>query len=612
MQAWAWGALAVTLAALWASGLGAGFRRGGVEVERAPVVFAAALVGAGVLAQLLPLPAALVALFSPTADRLLLAALPEYGAGGWRPLTLDLPGTLDALLKGGSYLLAFLLAARLGRLGRARPLLVVLVALGALETLYGLFRVYHGQGAILGVPTPSNPTRASGTYVSPTHLAGLLGMAIPAALGLAALIPRGRPVPERGGLRLRLLALATDPSTPQRLLFLFAAVVMAVGLAATLSRGGVLACLFGVAALALALTTRPGRGRARAGLVIGLAASAAALWVGSIGVERLMTRFLKISEEWGPSAANRLAFALDTARIGASFPLSGFGAGGFEAVYPHFQSVHAPGRVLSHAHNDYLELLAELGLPLFTALALGVGLTWVRAWRSARRPDRALGGATAVVCLCALLPLAVHSLVDFNLRIPANALWASALLGLAWGAARRRGAAWIRPRTRARRRLGGAALLLALVALGGGGVLRGMSDWAAEPFVGRSQGDSRPVAVQLGAIERGLALWPWRADLHAKRARLIWRRARLAQREAARAAARELLDPERTLAATEELVVDALTAARLGATAPARGAALEALGELGAARRLTPASLRHAELAGRIARLAGAAPAARR
>jgi O-antigen ligase len=90
-------------------------------------------------------------------------------------------------------------------------------------------------------------------------------------------------------------------------------------------------------------------------------------------------------------------------------------------VYPRFETFY-DGLVVDHVHNDYMELLAEMGL--LGALCGGAFL-WI-LFRDARKSFAAEQGhfsraihAAAITSVCGLL---LHSLVDFNLHIPSNAL----------------------------------------------------------------------------------------------------------------------------------------------------------------------------------------------
>lgn len=102
-------------------------------------------------------------------------------------------------------------------------------------------------------------------------------------------------------------------------------------------------------------------------------------------------------------------------------PVAGCGLGSLVAVYPRFETFY-DGLVVDHVHNDYMELLAEMGL--FGALC-GAVFLWI-LFRDARKCFAAEQGhfsraihAAAITAICGLL---LHSLVDFNLHIPSNAL----------------------------------------------------------------------------------------------------------------------------------------------------------------------------------------------
>ncbi len=116
-------------------------------------------------------------------------------------------------------------------------------------------------------------------------------------------------------------------------------------------------------------------------------------------------------------------------RMAGDSPLVGTGWGTFGAIYPVYETIPLEGR-LTHAHNDYLEALAEMGGVGFLLL-LGLVL-WpladaFRTWSARRHPGIKGLGLGGFVAAAALL---VHSLTDFNLHIPANAVLFSVVLAL--------------------------------------------------------------------------------------------------------------------------------------------------------------------------------------
>ncbi|MBX3466797.1 MAG: O-antigen ligase family protein [Planctomycetes bacterium] len=438
---WAWTTALVTMAI---AGLAAA-AAGGAPVAAAPLLRWAAPAGAVVVLQLTPLPVGALEVVAPANAAALAQALPErVAAGEWLAASLDRPGTVEAALKAALYLLAFFVAARTASTPRrARALLVALLVLGAFQAFYGLVEQFAGAGRIFAWSRPAGvvKSRAAGTYVNPNHYAALLAMAITAAVALAtAGLGALGPLP-RGRWRAA-LAVATHPEAPKRALVAFTVVVLAAGLAGSLSKGGILSAMLGIAGAA-ALFARA-RGVA---LVVPLAAAAVALGGAAAGLARVLERFrgLTLDGAADPSLAARLSYTLDTLDLAWRSPLLGVGAGAFEAA---FLRAHPQVVGLEHAHADYAQALAELGVPAAAALLVGLVLTARQVVRGAAEPERR---RLALTCLVALVPLATHSLVDFNLRIPANALWAAALLGAAWGlAAQAAGSALARRARRAR------------------------------------------------------------------------------------------------------------------------------------------------------------------
>jgi O-antigen ligase len=143
------------------------------------------------------------------------------------------------------------------------------------------------------------------------------------------------------------------------------------------------------------------------------------LWLGGVDLaERLAS--VHNGTRADLSGATRLTIDHDALRIFAQRPLMGWGLGVFGVIYPSFSSLSTNLKV-GMAHNDYLQLLVEMGAVGF------VILLWflVALFRSAlRKLNHASSTTNAAVTLAALLGVSgilVHSLVDFNLQIPANA-----------------------------------------------------------------------------------------------------------------------------------------------------------------------------------------------
>ena len=121
-------------------------------------------------------------------------------------------------------------------------------------------------------------------------------------------------------------------------------------------------------------------------------------------------------------------FSGTLAGIGEFFPL-GSGIGTFPEVFRRFQPGDV-GQFVNHAHNDYLEWLFEGGLAA-AAIVLVVLAAYLRRWPQLWRSDRwSQLRFLQVASGISLLLLGLHGLIDFNLHIPANAIYFAFLAGL--------------------------------------------------------------------------------------------------------------------------------------------------------------------------------------
>jgi O-antigen ligase len=106
----------------------------------------------------------------------------------------------------------------------------------------------------------------------------------------------------------------------------------------------------------------------------------------------------------------------------------GSGVGSFQQVYPQYEDPAAvTSTFVNHAHNDYLEIALETGIPgvlLVVTFLLWWGSRAVPIWRSAAVDRYALAGSIASAAIL------VHSLVDYPLRTAALSTIMAASLAL--------------------------------------------------------------------------------------------------------------------------------------------------------------------------------------
>ena len=309
----------------------------------------------------------------------------------------------------------FALAARCCADRRSRRLLgAAIVASALFQALYGAPLRLAGSSAIWGVETPLAALRLRGTFVNPNHLALYLETAIAVALGWTYWAWR------RG---------AREPTAERRLAKVGPPAIVASALVAALaftgSRAGLVAAAGGAGvALLLAARGRASRLAVAAAAALALLAAAGAL----IGFDEAYGRLFATSAD-DASGRARLAAAADTLSLARRFPLTGAGLGAFATAFPLVQRRGLDG-FWRHAHDDWAELAATtgvVGLALVAGGLVALGGALARSWR---RNERSEERAAVLAATAAVVAVAIHSVFDFGLTLPANAWTLAVLAGL--------------------------------------------------------------------------------------------------------------------------------------------------------------------------------------
>jgi O-antigen ligase len=309
-------------------------------------------------------------------------------------------------------------------------LLAVLLVGGIAESLVGAVQF------VLRIGPPSFDVggffRAYGTFGQPNPFGGYLEMVMPLALALAYTGPAAASAgPTAAGVRRPWLAALAAAA--------FAAT--AAAMAMSFSRGAWLGALVGLAAMMLA-----GGRRTTAAVLLALLVGTLVALLGSFEVlpawaaERIggMTRFFGVfdvrnvrpdAENW--AIVERMAHWQTAFEMWLSRPWLGVGIGQYVEAYPEFM---LPGWAdpLGHAHNYYLNALAEVGLPGLLVY-LSVVLSWlVLAVRRLTGAATPLGRGVAIGVLGVLAATSTHNLFD-NLYVSGMNVHLGLLIGLLAG-----------------------------------------------------------------------------------------------------------------------------------------------------------------------------------
>jgi O-antigen ligase len=294
--------------------------------------------------------------------------------------------------------LVFLMTQSFTRTSHWRGYIWFVMSLGFFVSIFGILQYLTFNGKLYWARVMHYGGIPFGPYVNRNHFAGFAELAIPVALVPLAL---GKVRRER--------------------LFLVAlfALVPIIALLLSASRGGIVSFAVQLVILVLLMLVR--RIRSRYMILGGLVVLTAVLAVSWIGVQQVLQRFQGM-QSLEVTGGKRNAMRQDTWHLFLNHPIAGAGLGTFEMVFPPYDTLY-DGKVVNHAHNDYVELLAETGVIGGVLCAWYLGLVLFTSLKHLADPANSFGSALNLSGLIACCGILVHSVVDFNLHIPANALF---------------------------------------------------------------------------------------------------------------------------------------------------------------------------------------------
>jgi O-antigen ligase len=318
--------------------------------------------------------------------------------------------------------------------------------MGFLLAVFGIIQKFTWNGRIYWFRENTQGGSPFGPFVNRNHFAGYMELVIPLSLGLLVTQFPNFAFSQSGSWRYRLSAWESYFSKSALLIFFI--VIMISALFLSLSRGGILSFLFSLVFFIFLLSSKRINWSWRLGKFspqswvskqspnlrflhfyfltsVFLFSILFLLW---LGIDPVLERLATLSSPTR-AAQKRAIVWQDTWEMSKDFPLLGTGLATYQYIYPAYKTLPHQ-QFFEHAHNDYLELLAEVGFIPFVLLIGAVFYLWVnmvKGWHKRKNPY--IRGMVAGI-LAATLALLLHSMGEFNFRIPSNALLFSLMLGL--------------------------------------------------------------------------------------------------------------------------------------------------------------------------------------
>ncbi len=423
--------LVLSMGAIWTARM---IRDGRIQFERTPFTILILSFLVLILFQMLPLPLNMIKLLSPAAYSVYNDAASALNLQvGWRTISLNPGATREEFLRLLTYAILFwILLNHLRERKQIERVVVTIISIGFFLAVFAIIQKYSSNGKIYWIRETAQGGEPFGPYVNRNHFAGYMEIAIPLTIGY--ILAQSPLRTDRLSIRERLL-LWTSQHTSKSILLLFAAIFMGAALLLTGSRGGLIS-FAGSMVFFIIMTVMKRTMRSR---VVRLALACcglvliAAVWIGGHSAFLSLERLEKTFQE--PSTEERAILWRDTLRMSNDYMRFGSGFNTFEEVFPAYKTSTAQ-MIFQYAHNDYLQLLAEGGIVPF-GLVMWFIVMWYRevTARWLKRHDP-LAAYLALAGMTAVFAMLIHSLTDFNLHIPANAIVTVTVLSITLNAAR--------------------------------------------------------------------------------------------------------------------------------------------------------------------------------
>ncbi|MBI3475460.1 MAG: O-antigen ligase family protein [Acidobacteria bacterium] len=315
------------------------------------------------------------------------------GSTAYRHITYSL-----LLLYASFGMLVFVATQNLKRSSQARSLAKIICGYGLVVASFSLLQGIAPNGKLYWIWPLEQGGLIYGPYVNHNHYAGLMEMLVPFPL---------------------VLALSRHTEGNRKLVVAGIGALMAGTIFLSGSRGGMLA--FAAEMIVLAILLRK-RGDWKQHVALGLFLAVVIGFLIWLGGNKLSHRMASIESETRQELTGgvRVTIDRDCLRMLRERPFLGWGLGTFPVVYPQFRSFYTSFFV-NQAHNDYLQLLVETGIPGFAIAIWFLFLTFRRARAKLKNWTDTVNGTLTVAALLGCGGILIHSFLDFNLQIPANA-----------------------------------------------------------------------------------------------------------------------------------------------------------------------------------------------
>lgn len=313
------------------------------------------------------------------------------------PFSADIYSTIQSLAKASTYFcIIFCFLTAFQSLKHKYLFLLFFCFTGFAISFFAIIKMIMQQFGLFNFTWYE---KGFGPYINRNHYAGYINMVIPACWALIAM----------------------SHERSKKILGLFFVIITASSLFLSLSRGGILSFFFsGFFTLLFIYKLKDDSHRNRRVLnFIGLFCIFLLLWwIGIDPVLKRMSTVLHFPDE--PSFISRFRWSINGLGLIKDFPFFGTGLGTFKYV---FAACKTDPRqyFVDYLHNDYIQFIIECGMVSFSIFLFYVYKYFKTALLQLKHIGPGKNQRYLWACsFSTAIALGVHSIVDFNMHIPAN------------------------------------------------------------------------------------------------------------------------------------------------------------------------------------------------
>ncbi|MBL0141371.1 MAG: O-antigen ligase family protein [Betaproteobacteria bacterium] len=391
-----------------------------------PVFALLGLYGLVVAVDSVPMPREWVEVLSPASARTWAVTDILGIKRDWITLSIEPHISRVALMKSLAYgAIFFLFLAVVNNRQRVMTAARVLVFAAVLHAIYAVLMHLSGVSDEHYGTLIMHGESASGFYANRNHFAGMLEMTLAIGIGLLIAGLSDRVAGTWKAFFRHLIEWILSP----KMLLRLSLCILVIALTTTHSRMGNTAffsALLIAGVIGIALSRHATRNTVI--LLVSLVVLDLTIVGSWFGVEKLAKRLEATTMQDVQEREDPAAYTVPMIK---DFPLFGTGPGTFYVAFLKYKPEKVVG-FYDYTHNDYAQIASETGLVGLGLLGGVVLLTLVVALRAQWIRRDPLMRGMSFACIMGVTSLLIHSWVDFNLQIPANAAYFMVLLAFGW------------------------------------------------------------------------------------------------------------------------------------------------------------------------------------